>query len=191
MKNATLLPPKSIIYVNNSLLKTIKVWNQMAFPDLYKKGDTSRFIDMLNRLEGYNEDISKEDMYNAITLPFDEKNQQIYSLFISYLKDYVDKEMQLDKPNICSNPTLDDLEIYYKKLDLYYAFGKKFNMIIDLEWLKEEKNYISLQINELIITNIRNLKKKCPQCGKKLDFTWEHKLCDSCFRKNNDYYDYC
>ena len=190
VKNATLLPPKSIIYVNNSLLKTIKVWNQMTFPDLYKKGDTSRFIDMLNRLEGYNEDISKEDMYNAITLPFDEKNQQIYSLFISYLKDYVDKEMQLDKPNICSNPTLDDLEIYYKKLDLYYAFGKKFNMIIDLEWLKEEKNYISLQINELIINNIRNLKKKCPQCGKKLDFTWEHKLCDSCFRKNNDYYDY-
>lgn len=116
----------------------------MTFPDLYKKGDTSRFIDMLNRLEVYKDDISKEDMYNVITLPFDEKNQQIYSLFISYLKDYIDKEIQLDKPSLCNNPTLDDLEIYYKKLDLYYAFGKKFNMLIDSEWLKEEKNYTSL-----------------------------------------------
>ena len=190
VKNATLLPPKSIVYVNNSLLKTIKVWNQMIFPDLYKKGDTSRFIDMLNRLEKYTELITKEDMYNVITLPFDEKNQQIYTLFISYLKDYINKEIQLDKPNICVNPTLDDLETYYKKLDLYYAFGKKFNMTIDLEWLEEEKDSTSLQINELIINNIRNLKKKCPQCGKKLDFTWEHKLCDSCFRKNNNYYSY-
>lgn len=188
IKSATLLPPKGIIYINNSLLKTIKVWNQMTFPDLYKKGDTSRFIDMLNKLGKYNNLISKEDMYNAITLPFDEKNQQIYTLFISYLNDYINANMELDKPSICTNPTLDDLETYYKKLDLYYAFGKKFNMLIDLEWLKEEKNQASLQINELIINNIKNLKKKCPQCGKKLDFTWEHKLCDSCFRKNNDYY---
>lgn len=33
-------------------------------------------------------------------------------------------------------------------------------MMIDSEWLKEEKNYTSLQINELIINNIRNLKKR-------------------------------
>lgn len=187
INKAKLLPPKNIININNSLLKTIKVWNQMHFPDLYKKGDTSRLTDMLNRLQNYEDKLTKEDMYNAITLPFDEKNNEIYRLFTSYLKDYTNNEIKLEKPNICDNPTLDDLETYYKKLDLYYAFGKKFNMIIDLEWLKEEKNITSLQINELIINNIRNLKKKCPQCGRKLDFTWEHRLCDSCFRENNDY----
>lgn len=190
VKNAKLMPPKSIIHINNSLLKTIKVWNQMTFPSLYKKGDTSRFTDMLNRLNKYNDLINKEDMYNAITLPFDEKNQEVYNLFISYLNSYIDKEYTLDKPNTFNNPVLEDLEIYYKKLDLYYAFGKKFNMAIDLEWLKEEKKNTSLQINELIINNISKLKKRCPQCGRKLPFKWQHKLCDSCFRENNGFYDY-
>lgn len=187
IKKATLLPPKSIIYINNRLLDTIKVWNKMSFPNLYKKGDTSRYIDILNRLTNYEDELSKEDMYNAITLPFDEKNQELYRLFVNYLIAYIDDILELDKPLLCDKPTLDDLEEYYKKLDLYYSFGKRFNMSIDLDWLKKEKDYTSLKINDLIINNIKNLKKRCPQCGKKLDFTWEHRLCDSCFHENNNY----
>ena len=73
---------------------------------------------------------------------------------------------------------------------MYYAFSKKFSMDIDSNWLSEEKDKTSSNINNLIINNIDKLKKKCPQCGKKLDFTWEHKLCDDCFRANRSYYYY-
>ncbi|MGU8989186.1 helicase-related protein [Clostridium perfringens] len=187
---AYLLPPKTIIDISGPLDETIKMWNKINLPSLYKKGDTSRLLDMLNRLQSYKSKLSKEELYNAITLPFDEKQNELMTQFKSYLNCYVKKDVYLSKPSCPISPTLDDLELYYKKLDLYYAFSKKFCMRIDSDWLSEEKDKTSNNINNLIINNIDKLKKKCPQCGKKLDFTWQHKLCDNCFRANRSYYYY-
>lgn len=193
ISKAVIMPSRNIVNLDKDLISTIKLWSEISFSSLYKKGDVSRYINLLSKLRKYEDVLTKEELFDLITLPFDEDDAEIYNLLESYLKCYLKKEINLIKPRLLDSTVLEDLEMYYKKLDLYYAFGNRFNMSIDLEWIKKEKDKTSESINKLIINNLDKLQKRCPQCGCKLPITWEHKLCQECFWENrrNEYnYDY-
>lgn len=187
IQKANVMPPKTIIDIDDSLIQTIKAWTKLSMPELYKKGDTSRLVSMLNLLQGYESRLNKQDLYKAITIPFDENKPELIELFKSYLSSYINGAVVIKKPCSVNSTILDELELYYKKLDLYYSFGKAFNMNLDLKWLDNEKDRTSESINKLIIGNLNKLKKKCSKCGRTLDFTWEHKMCNTCYSKGKRY----
>ena len=47
------------------------------------------------------------------------------------------------KKNISSKKELDELETYYKELELNYSFGKNFNMMINNRYISMEKRRYS------------------------------------------------
>jgi len=63
---------------------------------------------------------------------------------------FVYKGDNLFKPE-CLKNNLDDLEIYYQKINMYYSFSKKFKLEFDLDWVYDERVKVSKDINEILV----------------------------------------
>ena len=73
-----------------------------------------------------------------------------------------------------------DLELYYKKLDLYYSFSKNYGMTWDKEWLSEEKELVAEEINYLLIHDLKTRGARCRKCGGPLPLFSPYGMCDKC-----------
>lgn len=84
-------------------------------------------------------------------IPFDVDNKDLMDTFISYIDElFIAKRNEIFKP-IYKFEALDELEIYYQKINLYYSFGKIFGPTIDEEWIYEERKNVSEKINNLLL----------------------------------------
>ena len=50
-----------------------------------------------------------------------------------------------------SRRLLEDLELYYREVNLYYSFSKSFRIPFEEEWVYEERARISEKINGLLV----------------------------------------
>ena len=57
---------------------------------------------------------------------------------------------EITKPT-CFTGNLDDLEIYYQKINMYYSFSKIFNLKFDVDWVYSERLKVSEDINEILV----------------------------------------
>ena len=80
-------------------------------------------------------------------------------------------------------PTLPELELYYRKLDLYFSFAKAFGCPVDEDKLYDSREQVAEEINEILLHRLRNNIRFCDRCGKALPLHHRGKLCDSCYRK--------
>jgi RNAse (barnase) inhibitor barstar len=176
-----------LLNINRELLDIFKTWKSIKLPKLYKKADVSRNINLIQILTQFKEVLTKEDMFRLSFLPFDEKNAAVYDLWIEYVKAYCDKEETLNKP-VFRKEELNELETYYKCLDLYYSFSKNFGFNMDATWLMLEKENIANKINNILLKEIRSFEKKCRQCGKQLSWDYPYNICNNCYQDSRNYY---
>ena len=102
----------------------------------------------------------------------------------------MDGEQILEKPrktNIPNGTTIDMLELYYKKLDLYFSFSKNMNMEIDKDWLETEKLKTAEAINAELVEDLDQYSKKCSRCGKTLPWDFVYNICEDCYSERYDY----
>ena len=52
--------------------------------------------------------------------------------------------------------TLPELELYYRKLDLYFSFCKAFSCPVDSDALREEREKTADLINMILLHNLKN-----------------------------------
>ena len=60
------------------------------------------------------------------------------------------KQKEVSKP-ILLGGSLDELEIYYQKINMYYSFSKLFNLDMEIEWVYSERMIISEDINNILV----------------------------------------
>ena len=149
-----------------------------------KKTDITRITYLLNILKKLNINSSKEDLMKMATIPFEENNKDVQKLWEEYCKMYSLGAVNLKKPvlkkNISSKKELDELETYYKELELNYSFGKNFNMMINNRYISMEKEDTANKINELLLTNLLDHERLCSICGKKLPWDCQSDKCRAC-----------
>ena len=117
--------------------------------DFYTKMDVSEYILILNSLKRYK--LSQEEEWDLLKVPFDVSNDSLMETFLDYVDEiFVNKQKELFKPE-CYNGYLDSLETYYAKINMYYSFSKIFNLKCDFEWIKRERERVSLDINDILI----------------------------------------
>ena len=78
-------------------------------------------------------------------------------------------------------PTLPELELYYRKLDLYYSFARGFDCPVEEDKLYEKREQVADEINEILLHRLRNNIRFCAQCGKALPLHHRGRLCDACY----------
>jgi ATP-dependent RNA helicase SUPV3L1/SUV3 len=194
ISKAYLAPTEDILKVAGELEAKLKVWASLdPIEDFYEKINIDRLINLINTIKqmGVFKKLTEEELFKCITIPFDEGDHAILNLW----KDYVrlvataDENSTLFKPSFPEEELL-NLEIYYRKIDLYYSFSKSFNMEMDEKWVKEERSRVAKLIDEHLRVRIVRFKKRCRICGKPLPWNFIHPICDHCHIMDFDSSDY-
>ncbi|MGL4773630.1 MAG: SUV3 family DEAD/DEAH box RNA helicase [Clostridium sp.] len=148
---AVLGPSEAILKIKSlPLIEKLAIWSTREEKSpLYKKMDISHHMIVLECLKRYK--LKGEEEWDLLKVPFDEKNESLLKQFVFYVDEvFVIKSNELTKP-LCDSAALDDLEIYYQKINMYYSFCKIFNFDFDMEWIKNERIRISEEINEILM----------------------------------------
>ena len=109
------------------------------------------------------------------------------ALWEEYCIMYSEGAVNLKKPRfkniVNTKKELDELESYYKSLELNYSFGKNFNLMINNSYISMEKENTANKINELLLTNLLDHERVCIDCGKKLAWDYPSERCRFCKEK--------
>lgn len=151
IKRAVIGPSDAILKIKSlPLNEKLALWGTREEKlDYYKKMDISEYILILDKIKKYK--LKEEDQWDLLKVPFDVSREELMDEFLEYVDElFVNKQDSLFIPQ-CFEGNLDDLEIYYQKINMYYSFSKIFNLEFDAEWVYSERIKVSEEINEILI----------------------------------------
>lgn len=168
--------PDSLLELDIDIVDALKTWSLAPIKGYYKKPDVTTIIFLLNRLKALKVKASKEDLLKMATIPFEENNKRVLALWEEYCIMYSKGAVNLRRPKlneiVNAKKELDELECYYKSLELNYSFAKNFNLLVNNDYISREKEYTANKINDLLLTSLLHHERVCLDCGKKL--SWDH-----------------
>ncbi|MBR2667807.1 MAG: hypothetical protein IKD96_06580 [Oscillospiraceae bacterium] len=175
-----------MLEVNFDLLEVLTVWNGIPTVRPYVKLDVSRYISLISALRGQGFRLTKEQELRAANIPFDETEEALLKLFYQFLRHFLQGET-IERPGLPEDKktafTLPELELYCRKLDLYFSFAKAFGMDIDRDALYDEREKTADWINQILLHNLKNNIRFCSRCGASLPLHHSGRLCSACYRK--------
>jgi ATP-dependent RNA helicase SUPV3L1/SUV3 len=151
IKQAIIGPSEAILKIRSlPLNEKLALWSTREEKlDYYKKMDTSEYLIILDRIKKYK--LSEEVQWDLLKVPFDVSRDELMDAFLDYVDElFINKQEELFKPE-CFKGSLDDLEIYYQKVNMYYSFSKIFNLKFDAKWVYDERIRISEDINDILL----------------------------------------
>ena len=151
ISEAVIGPSEAILKIKSlPLNEKLALWSTREEKlDYYRKMDISEYILILDKIKKYK--LNEEIEWDLLKVPFDVTRDELMETFLDYVDEiFVNKQKELFKPE-CYNGNLDDLEIYYQKINMYYSFSKIFNLEFDFKWVYDERIRISEEINDILI----------------------------------------
>ncbi|MBR6897097.1 MAG: helicase [Lachnospiraceae bacterium] len=171
--------PDDIIKIDQRLDDILLTWNALPVSGIYVRSDVTREVNLYRKLRERLPELSNEDYYQCITIPFAE-TPEVTGQWLTYCTCYFTKgEDSLWFP--ARDPrNLDEYESYYKILDLYYQFCTRFNLPFEQELLAETKSEVAKEICDILVDNLKKYGKVCRRCGKALAWNHPYNLCETC-----------
>ena len=151
IKQAVIGPSEAILTIKSlPLNEKLVLWKTRESKiDYYTKMDISEYLLILEKIKRYK--LKVEDQWDLLKVPFDVANEELMEKFLEYVDEvFVTKLKEITKPT-CFTGNLDDLEIYYQKINMYYSFSKIFNLKFDVDWVYSERIKVSEDINEILV----------------------------------------
>ena len=151
----------------------------------YRKLDISRYIAIISKMREKGFVLSREQELRAANIPFDESDDELSMLFFRFLRAYGAGENP-ERPVLVEKKTaytLPELELYYRKLDLYFSFCKAFGCPVDNEELREEREKTADLINMILLHNLKNNIRFCARCGSAMPLHNTGRLCNNCYSR--------
>ena len=172
-----------VLQVDFDLLDVLTQWNQMPTVEPYRRLDVSRYIAIISKMREMGFLLTREQELRAANIPFDETEDALRELFFQFLRRWQQGE-PLEQPGLPDDEaTLPELELQYRKLDLYFSFAKAFGCPVDQDRLYDSRERVADEINEILLHRLRNNIRFCARCGKALPLHHRGRLCDPCFRR--------
>lgn len=147
---AVLGPSEHILNIKNIPLKEkLALWSTRdEGVDFYRKMDINIYLVILDSIKRYK--LPENIQWRLMKVPLDITNPNIMNTFLSYIDEkFVINKEEISKP-VCFIDDLDELEVYYQKINLYYSFSKAFDLKFDEEWVKEERKKVAIEINHIL-----------------------------------------
>lgn len=173
-----------VLMVDFDLLEVLTEWNKMPTVEPYVKLDISRYITIISKLREMGFLLTKDQELRAANIPFDETEEPLRELFFHFLRLYQQGE-PIERPGLPEEGarTLPELELYCRKLDLYFSFAKAFRCPVDEDDLYDKREEVAEEINEILLYRLKNNIRFCAVCGAALPLHHHGRLCEACFRK--------
>lgn len=151
IKQAVIGPSEAILTIKSlPLNEKLVLWKTRESKiDYYTKMDISEYLLILEKIKRYK--LKEEDQWDLLKVPFDVSSEELMDKFLEYVDEvFVSKLEEITKPT-CFTGNLDDLEIYYQKINMYYSFSKIFKLKFDVYWVYTERRKVSEDINEILV----------------------------------------
>lgn len=148
---AVIGPSDAILKIKTlPLIEKLALWSTREEKlDYYRKMDIGDYIIVLQNIKRYK--LSEEIQWNLLKIPFDVSSDDLMEQFIFYVDElFILKAKTISKPVLLA-VALDELEIYYQRVNIYYSFCKVFNLEFDMDWIYEERKKVSEAINEILL----------------------------------------
>lgn len=148
---AVIGPSEAILKIKTlPLNEKLAIWRDREDElDYYRKMDITEYLIILDNIKKYK--LIEDVQWNLLKIPFDVSEDIMMNSFLDYVEElFVLNAEEIMKPQ-CFKGNLDDLEIYYQKVNLYYSFSKVFNLTFDAEWIHNARREISNNINEILL----------------------------------------
>ncbi|MDE7261413.1 MAG: hypothetical protein K2N78_05040, partial [Oscillospiraceae bacterium] len=169
--------PELVLQADFDLLEVLTQWSQMPTVQPYRKLDVSRYIAVISRMREMGFNLAKDQELRAANIPFDEEEPALWEMFRQQLGCWQRGE-PVEPPGLPEGEaTLPELELSYKKLDLYFSFAKAFGCPVDLDKLYDSRERLAEDINEILLHNLRNNIRFCSRCGAALPLYHKGRLC--------------
>ena len=152
IKQAVLGPSEAILTIKSlPLNEKLVLWKTRESKiDYYRKMDISEYLLILEKIKRYK--LKEEDQWDLLKVPFDVANEELMEKFLEYVDEvFIAKLEEISKP-VCFTGNLQDLEVYYQKINMYSSFSKIFNLKFDVEWVYNERLKVSEDINEILVS---------------------------------------
>ncbi len=172
-----------IVNVDFDLLEVLEIWSRMPTPAPYVKLDISRYITVISRLRNAGFQLTREQELRAANIPYDETEDPLNQLFYQFLRTWAAGE-DVEQPTLPPREkayTLPELELYCRKLDLFFSFAKAFECPVDRDALYDERERVADEINQILLHNLKNNIRFCPVCNRALPLHTRGRLCQSCY----------
>ena len=173
-----------VLQVEFDLLEVLTEWNRMPTVAPYVKLDITRYLTLISKIREQGFRLTKEEELRAANIPFDETEEPLRDLFFRFLRLHLQGEA-LPRPELPEGGTrtLPELELYCRKLDLYFSFAKAFGCPVDEEALYDRREEVAEEINEILLHRLKNNIRFCAVCGAALPLHHHGRLCEACYRK--------
>lgn len=151
IEKAVIGPSDAILKIKGlPLSEKLALWSTREEKlNYYTKMDISEYIIILDRIKKYR--LKEEIQWDLLKVPFDVSREELMNTFLGYVDElFISKHDVLFKPQ-CFEGNLDNLEIYYQKINMYYSFSKIFNLEFDAEWVYSKRKEVSEAINEILV----------------------------------------
>lgn len=149
--SAVIGPSDAILTIKGlSLKEKLALWKERKESlEYYRKMDITDYLIILDRIKKYK--LREEDQWNLLKVAFDITKDDLMETFLNYVDEvFILNYKTLTKPQ-CFTGALDELELYYQKINIYYSFSKLFNLTLDIEWVTTERLRVSEEINNILI----------------------------------------
>lgn len=151
IKEAVIGPSDAILKIKSlPLNEKLALWSTRKEKlNFYKKMDVSDYLFILENIKRFK--LKEENQWQLLKIPFDISNEYLLNNFLDYVNEvFVEKVKALTRPQ-CFTGNLEELELYYQKINMYYSFSKVFNLSFDFDWIAKERLRISEEINEILV----------------------------------------
>ena len=151
IKQAVIGPSEAILKIEAlPLNEKLALWSTREEKlNYYRKMDISDYIIVLDRIKRYK--LKEITQWDLLKIPFDVTSDELMEQFLYYVDElFIVKSKTISKPRIIGG-TLEELEIYYQKINMYYSFCKLFNLSMDVQWVYDERLNVSEDINNILV----------------------------------------
>lgn len=152
IKEAVIGPSDAILNIKSlPLNEKLALWaTREESLDYYRKMDVNEYLIILESVKRFK--LKEEIQWELLKIPFDISKDELMNTFLGYIDElFVLKSKVISKPQ-CFTGNLDELEIYYQKINMYYSFCKVFKLEFDFKWIYEERIKVSNEINEILVS---------------------------------------
>ncbi len=173
--------PRQLLGIESPVSVLMTEW--MAIPPLpgFRKAELEEQIMLAEKAEAFLDDRSL--VYRLCMIPFDTKDEELLELWTLLTKILARGGLgSVQPPEADLSMKLLDLEHQFRAYDIYFHFGRLFELDRLKNEAMERKNTVSKRIIQLLDAKGKELRK-CPQCGCVLSWNYSYRLCENCYAK--------